>query len=180
MFKIVFLNQGNVVELYARQVVQGSLFGFIEIEDLVFGARSESWWIPTRKACAASSARPSACICPCTPSSGSKRWSTKERPGRGRPRGMRGPSVPFPCRSFLRAIRPCGEGRRGRCRSKHLKDLERLREIGRIVGLTIQEVEKYVRPGVTTAELDAIGDRFLTANGPIRRRGRRTTSPAPS
>jgi methionyl aminopeptidase len=45
------------------------------------------------------------------------------------------------------------------------EDLERLREIGRIVGLTIQEVRKYVRPGVTTAELDAIGDRFLTAHG---------------
>ncbi|MFY9822284.1 MAG: type I methionyl aminopeptidase [Thermoanaerobaculia bacterium] len=45
------------------------------------------------------------------------------------------------------------------------EDLERLRAIGRIVGLTIQEVRKYVRPGVTTAELDAIGDRFLTAHG---------------
>jgi methionyl aminopeptidase len=40
-----------------------------------------------------------------------------------------------------------------------------LREIGRIVGLTIQEVRKYVRPGVTTAELDAVGDRFLAAHG---------------
>jgi len=45
------------------------------------------------------------------------------------------------------------------------EDLERLREIGRIVGLTIQEVRKYVRPGITTAELDAVGDRFLTAHG---------------
>jgi len=44
-------------------------------------------------------------------------------------------------------------------------DLERLREIGRIVGLTIQEVRKYVRPGVTTAELDEIGERFLAAHG---------------
>ncbi|HEX4961166.1 MAG TPA: DUF1820 family protein [Thermoanaerobaculia bacterium] len=41
IFKIVFLNQGNVVELYARQVAQGSLFGFVEVEDLVFGSRSE-------------------------------------------------------------------------------------------------------------------------------------------
>jgi hypothetical protein len=49
MFKIVLLNQGNVVELYARQVVQGSLFGFIEIEDLVFGARSEVVVDPTEE-----------------------------------------------------------------------------------------------------------------------------------
>ncbi|HSS77693.1 MAG TPA: DUF1820 family protein [Thermoanaerobaculia bacterium] len=49
MFKIVFLNQGNVVELYARQVAQGSLFGFIEIEDLVFGTRSEVVVDPTEE-----------------------------------------------------------------------------------------------------------------------------------
>jgi hypothetical protein len=41
IFKIVFINQGNVVELYARQVGQGNLFGFIEVEELVFGSRSE-------------------------------------------------------------------------------------------------------------------------------------------
>lgn len=49
VFKIVFLNQGNVVELYARHVVQGSLFGFIEVEDLVFGARSEVVVDPTEE-----------------------------------------------------------------------------------------------------------------------------------
>ena len=41
MYKIVFQSQGQVVELYARQVSQGGLFGFVEIEELVFGARSE-------------------------------------------------------------------------------------------------------------------------------------------
>jgi hypothetical protein len=41
IYKVVFLNQGSVVELYARQVTQGELFGFIEVEELVFGARSE-------------------------------------------------------------------------------------------------------------------------------------------
>ncbi len=45
------------------------------------------------------------------------------------------------------------------------EDLERLREVGRIVGLTIQEVRRYVRPGVTTAELDEVGERFLAAHG---------------
>jgi methionyl aminopeptidase len=47
------------------------------------------------------------------------------------------------------------------------EDLEALREIGRIVGLTIQEVRRYVRPGITTAELDEIGERFLSAQGAV-------------
>jgi hypothetical protein len=41
LYKIVFQAQGQVVELYARSVSQGGLFGFIEVEELVFGARSE-------------------------------------------------------------------------------------------------------------------------------------------
>ena len=41
IYKIVFFNQGNMVELYARQVSQGNLFGFIEVEDLIFGGRTE-------------------------------------------------------------------------------------------------------------------------------------------
>ena len=41
LYKVVFQAQGQVVELYARSVSQGGLFGFIEVEDLVFGARSE-------------------------------------------------------------------------------------------------------------------------------------------
>jgi hypothetical protein len=34
------MNQGKVFEIYARHVSHGSLFGFIEVEKLVFGARS--------------------------------------------------------------------------------------------------------------------------------------------
>jgi hypothetical protein len=41
IFRILFHHQGQVLELYAHQVAQGSLFGFIEVEELVFGARSE-------------------------------------------------------------------------------------------------------------------------------------------
>src|SRR5437588_9953042 len=37
------------------------------------------------------------------------------------------------------------------------KDLEALRLIGRIVGLTLKEMAESVAPGMTTAELDAIG-----------------------
>ncbi len=40
IFKILFVNQGKVYEIYARKVSHGSLFGFIEVEELVFGERS--------------------------------------------------------------------------------------------------------------------------------------------
>lgn len=36
IFKVVFLNQGKVYEIFARTVHQGDLYGFVEIEDLVF------------------------------------------------------------------------------------------------------------------------------------------------
>src|SRR5690349_17907486 len=41
IFKIMFVNQGKVYELYARKVGQGRLYGFIEVEDLTFGERSK-------------------------------------------------------------------------------------------------------------------------------------------
>jgi hypothetical protein len=40
IFKITFVNQGKVYEIYARKVNQGRLFGFIEVEELVFGERT--------------------------------------------------------------------------------------------------------------------------------------------
>jgi hypothetical protein len=40
VFKVVFHAQGKVYELYARKVGHGSLFGFVEVEELVFGERS--------------------------------------------------------------------------------------------------------------------------------------------
>jgi hypothetical protein len=40
LYKVIFVNQGKVYEVYARGVGQGGLFGFIEIEELVFGERS--------------------------------------------------------------------------------------------------------------------------------------------
>ena len=36
VFRISFINQGKVYEIYARRVHQGELYGFVEIEDLVF------------------------------------------------------------------------------------------------------------------------------------------------
>ena len=41
IFRISFLSQGQVYEVYARGVSQGSLFGFVEVEDIVFGERSQ-------------------------------------------------------------------------------------------------------------------------------------------
>jgi len=40
IYKIVFANQGKIYEIYARQVSHGELFGFVEVEELVFGERS--------------------------------------------------------------------------------------------------------------------------------------------
>ena len=40
IYKIIFLNQGKVYELYAREVYQGNLYGFVEVEELVFGEKS--------------------------------------------------------------------------------------------------------------------------------------------
>lgn len=40
MYRVAFYNQGEVYEVYARSVAQGGLFGFVEIEELVFGERT--------------------------------------------------------------------------------------------------------------------------------------------
>ncbi|HEU4655833.1 MAG TPA: DUF1820 family protein [Steroidobacteraceae bacterium] len=40
IFKVIFVNQGKVFEIYARKVNHGSLLGFVEVEELVFGERS--------------------------------------------------------------------------------------------------------------------------------------------
>ena len=40
IYKVSFVNQDKVYEIYARQIAQGHLYGFIEIEQLVFGEKS--------------------------------------------------------------------------------------------------------------------------------------------
>jgi hypothetical protein len=40
IFKVLFVNQGKVYEIYARKVAHGELFGFVEVEEIVFGERS--------------------------------------------------------------------------------------------------------------------------------------------
>jgi hypothetical protein len=49
IYKVLFLNQGKVYEVYARRVSHGSLFGFIEVEKLVFGTRSSVVVDPTEE-----------------------------------------------------------------------------------------------------------------------------------
>jgi len=40
IYKVMFLNQGKVYEIYARSVSQEELWGFVAIEGLVFGEKS--------------------------------------------------------------------------------------------------------------------------------------------
>ena len=40
LYKVSFLSQGQVYEVYARKVVQGGLLGFVEVEGLVFGQKT--------------------------------------------------------------------------------------------------------------------------------------------
>jgi hypothetical protein len=40
IYRVMFVNQGKVYEVYARKVSHGSLLGFVEIDELVFGERT--------------------------------------------------------------------------------------------------------------------------------------------
>ena len=40
IYRIMFVNQGKVYEVYARNVSHGSLLGFLEVDELVFGERT--------------------------------------------------------------------------------------------------------------------------------------------
>lgn len=41
IFKVIFLNQGQVYEMYAKQIFQSELWGFLEVEEFVFGERTQ-------------------------------------------------------------------------------------------------------------------------------------------
>lgn len=41
MYKVLFHSQGQVYEVYARSIYQSDLYGFIEVEDYVFGSRTQ-------------------------------------------------------------------------------------------------------------------------------------------
>ena len=41
IYKVIFHSQGEVYEVYAREISQGGLFGFIEVEELIFGEKTQ-------------------------------------------------------------------------------------------------------------------------------------------
>lgn len=41
VYKVIFQNQNEVYEVFARHVYQSDMYGFIEIEELIFGERSQ-------------------------------------------------------------------------------------------------------------------------------------------
>ncbi|MCV6615281.1 MAG: DUF1820 family protein [Cellvibrionaceae bacterium] len=40
-YKVIFYNQNQVYEVYARAIYQSEMYGFIEVEEFVFGERSQ-------------------------------------------------------------------------------------------------------------------------------------------
>ena len=41
IYKITFLNKGKVYEVFAKQVYQSDLYGFVEVEDYIFDAKTQ-------------------------------------------------------------------------------------------------------------------------------------------
>ena len=40
LYRVAFINKGQLYEVYARSVASSDLYGFVEIEELVFGERT--------------------------------------------------------------------------------------------------------------------------------------------
>ncbi len=47
IYKVVFFNQKQVYEIYAKHVYQGDMYGFVIVEDFVFGEKSSIVVDPT-------------------------------------------------------------------------------------------------------------------------------------
>jgi len=41
VYKVIFQNGNQIVELFARQIYQSDMWGFIEVEEFLFGERSQ-------------------------------------------------------------------------------------------------------------------------------------------
>lgn len=41
LYRVCFFNQGKVYEIYARSVSQGGMYGFVEVDELSFGEKSQ-------------------------------------------------------------------------------------------------------------------------------------------
>lgn len=49
IYRVQFMNAGKIFELYAKQVTQGELFGFVEISGLLWGRKSDLIVDPTEQ-----------------------------------------------------------------------------------------------------------------------------------
>ncbi len=49
VYKVIFQNANQVFEVYARQIYQSDMWGFIEVEEFVFGERSRIVVDPTEE-----------------------------------------------------------------------------------------------------------------------------------
>lgn len=50
VYKVLFLNAGKLYEIYAREVSQGALFGFVEVSGLLFGEKTKNIVDPSEEA----------------------------------------------------------------------------------------------------------------------------------
>jgi hypothetical protein len=50
MYKVIFFNQGKVYEIYATAIHQSNMYGFVEVDKLVFGTRSSIVLDPSEEA----------------------------------------------------------------------------------------------------------------------------------
>ena len=41
IFKVIFLNQGQIYEIYASHIYASDLYGFVEVEEFLFGERAQ-------------------------------------------------------------------------------------------------------------------------------------------
>ena len=37
IYKVIFYNEGEIFEIYAREIYQSEMYGFIELEEIIFG-----------------------------------------------------------------------------------------------------------------------------------------------
>lgn len=50
---------------------------------------------------------------------------------------------------------------------KNDSEIERMRHAGKLVGETLSMLEKEIKPGITTAELDKLGEKYIRSNGGV-------------
>jgi len=41
IYRVIFFNQGDVYELYGKEIFQSEMYGFVEVEEFIFGDRSQ-------------------------------------------------------------------------------------------------------------------------------------------